>query len=56
MSMCFFEIIEDFFGLLEFWATRLVVKAKKGLSVLVKHKWEHRDITSNIIAYKHLHR
>lgn len=24
--------------------------------VLVKHKWDHRDITSNVIVYKHLHR
>jgi len=26
------------------------------ISVLVKRKWDHRDITSNVIAYKHLHR
>jgi hypothetical protein len=24
--------------------------------VLVKRKWDHRDITSNVIDYKHLHR
>ena len=26
-----------------------------GTAVLVKHKWNHRDILSNIIDYKHLH-
>ena len=27
-----------------------------GTFVLVKARWDHRDITSNVIAYKHLHR
>ena len=27
-----------------------------GQVVLVKRKWDHCDITSNIISYKHLHR
>ncbi len=27
-----------------------------GSCVLVKRKWDHRDITSNGIANKHLHR
>ncbi len=36
----------------------LLVSMLNGMAhlVLVKGEWDHRDITSNIIAYKHLHR
>ena len=43
-----------FHKLLEYILAKAITAS--ALSVLVKRKWDHRDITSNVIAYKHLHR